>query len=124
MVDNGAFAGGLGIGIVPPAVLYLDGFWDPWLAFFVWISFTISGWLLVRRRAALRGGDRRWNTLFVLLVVGGSLFGVHMNLPIDSDLTIALWFLVMGIGLATMSIGVEIGRRSVEDSPLSDMTAD
>ncbi|WP_122089381.1 hypothetical protein [Halalkalicoccus subterraneus] len=124
MIDNEALTGGLVIGIIPPFVLSLDGFWDPWLVFFVWVSFTIAGWLLVRRRAVLRGGDRRWNTLFVLLIVGGSQFGIHMNLPIDSDLRIALWFLVMGIGLAAMLIGVEIGRHSVERSSNPDVTAD
>lgn len=46
-----------------------------------------------------------------------------MNLPIDESLTVALWFLVLGVGWAAMLVGVRIGREKSEKRPESVPTA-
>ncbi|WP_115865098.1 hypothetical protein [Halorussus litoreus] len=110
-----SFAAGLIVGLLPTGVLYLDGYWDPQLAVFVWASFTVTGWLGARHRENVRQSTW-WTALLVALVIGGAQFGVHMDLPIGHDLTVALWFLVLGVGTAAALVGVEIGVRASETS--------
>lgn len=114
MVDRNALLVGLVTGLFPVTVLSVDGYWNPLLALFVWFSWTLVGWLIVGRMDGVRGSQ--WSALHVLLVVGGAMFGVNMELPISESLTIALWFLVIGIGWAAMLIGVQIGREGTDDA--------
>ncbi|MDS0295789.1 hypothetical protein [Halogeometricum luteum] len=114
MFDRTSLLSGAAVGAVPVAVLYVDGFWDPWLAFFVWISWTVVGLLFFR--SDLRASRSRWQLLYILLIVGGAQFGVHTNLPIPSSLTIALGFLVLGVGTASLLVGVQIGRENASSA--------
>ncbi len=85
------------IGVLPVSVLYFDGYWDLQLATIIWATFAIAGWLGVRRRDVWRSRgswwstrDNRWSALLVVVILGGAQFGVHMDLPISDDLTVAL----------------------------------
>ncbi|MGA9401305.1 hypothetical protein [Haladaptatus sp.] len=118
---------GVIIGSLPVSVLYLDGYWDLQLAAVIWMVFAVAGWLAVRRRDVWgsRGNwwsarDNRWSALLVVVVLGGGQFGVHMDLPIPEDLTVALWYLVFGVGLASAAIGVEIGIEKGDDGVAAD----
>ena len=115
---------GLVLGVAPVLVLYVDGFWDLQLVFFVWLSFTVTGWFIGRDGLKSWGENQRWTALQVLLVVGGAQLGVHMDLPIGSELTIALWFLVFGVGTAATHVGVEMGRRQSQRRQNTVTTAD
>ncbi|EJN57813.1 hypothetical protein [Halogranum rubrum] len=66
--------------------------------------------------SVLRASRTRLSTLHVLLVVGGTMYRVNMNLPLTEDLTVALWYLVLGVGWAAMLVGVRIGRETSETS--------
>ncbi|MDS0297507.1 hypothetical protein NDI76_01965 [Halogeometricum sp. S1BR25-6] len=114
MFDRTSLLAGAVVGVVPVGVLSVDGFWDPWLAFFVWVSWTVVGLLFFR--SDLRASRSRWRLLHILLVVGGAQFGVHMNLPIPSSLTIAIWFLVLGVGTASLLVGVQMGRENASSA--------
>ncbi|MCO8246099.1 MULTISPECIES: hypothetical protein [unclassified Haladaptatus] len=113
------FAGVI-IGLFPVSVLYLDGYWDLQLVAFIWATFAIAGWLAVRRRDVWRSRGSWWSALLVVVVLGGAQFGIHMDLPIPEDLTIALWYLVFGVGLASAAIGVEIGIEKGDDGVATD----
>jgi hypothetical protein len=112
---------GVVLGSLPVAVLYVDGYWDVQLAAVIWGVYALAGWLAGRRWDVWNEGKNKWAGLLPLVLIGGSQFGVHMDLPIAEKLTIALWFLVLGVGLASAAIGVEMagttdGRASEQDS--------
>lgn len=118
MVQRRAPLIGLISGMVPVTILYYAGYWDPLLAVFTWLSWTVTGWLATRESENRSDSwwntdiwESRWRLLYVGLVIGGAQFGIHMNLPIPADLTIALWFLVFGIGSAAMLIGMQIAHQ-------------
>lgn len=48
--------------------------------------------------------------------MGGAQFGVHLGLPIPENLTIALWFLILGTGYAALLIGIRIGCADPDGS--------
>lgn len=104
---------GLVTGLAPLGVIYYDGNPDPYLAFFIWASFTVVGILIVRQKSQVNR-SRGWNLLNVIIVIGSAMLGVHMNLPMADDLIIELKVLTIGVGYAAMLIGVEIGRNSRE----------
>ncbi|WP_423745538.1 hypothetical protein V5735_06090 (plasmid) [Haladaptatus sp. SPP-AMP-3] len=108
-------------GFLPVAVLYADGYWDVQLAGVIWGIYALGGWLILRREDIWRTRGNRWSALLVVVAMGGSQFGVHMDLPISEKLTIALWFLVLGVAFAAAAIGVEMaettgGRASEQNS--------
>ncbi len=107
------------IGLFPVSVLYFDGYWDPQLAAIIWAAFAIAGWLVVRRWDVWSTRGNRWSALLLVVVLGGTQFGIHMDLPIPEDLTIALWFLVLGIGYASAAIGVEMA--ATDDDSTDDL---
>lgn len=111
---------GVIIGSFPVSVLYLDGYWDLQLVAFIWATFSIAGWLMVRRRDLWSARGNRWSALLVVVVLGSTQFGIHMDLPIPEDLTIAIWFLVLGLGYASAAIGVEIGIAKGDDGVATD----
>jgi hypothetical protein len=121
MTHRNALIAGTVLGLFPVAILRYDGYWDAQQALFIWMSFTVTGWLLVRRRREVH--DSRWMVLPVLLVLGSAQFGIHSGLPLPADLSIAVSFLVLGVGCAGTMIGIEISHRSpVESRPTSTVT--
>lgn len=118
MVDFEALLAGLVAGLIPVVTLSTDSGAELNALFFcfVWLSWTLVGWLLVTEMSVLRASRSRWSTLHVLLVVGSAMYGVNMNLPLTEDLTVALWCLVLGVGWAAMLVGVRIGRETSETS--------
>lgn len=118
MPDFKALLAGLVAGLIPVVTLSTDSGAELNALFFcfVWLSWTLVGWLLVTEMSVLRASRTRWSTLHVLLVVGGTMYGVNMNLPLTEDLTVALWYLVLGVGWAAMLVGVRIGRETSETS--------
>ncbi|MFH5797870.1 hypothetical protein [Haladaptatus sp. CMAA 1911] len=112
---------GVILGSLPVAVLYADGYWDVQLAAVIWGVYALTGWLIGRRWDVWSERRNKWAGLLPIVLIVGSQFGVHMDLPISEKLTIALWFLVFGVGLASAAIGVEIagttdGQASERDS--------
>lgn len=106
-------AGGI-LGLCPVAVLYTGGFWDPLLSVFIWASFSIIGYLLVRRRDEVQNINPWWSVLHVFLAVGGAFLGAHTDLPYPEDLAIALTFLILGVGWASMLIGIQMRHEMTE----------
>ncbi|EFW90758.1 hypothetical protein ZOD2009_16468 [Haladaptatus paucihalophilus DX253] len=121
MKNRTAALAGVILGSLPVAVLYADGYWDVQLAAVIWGIYALGGWLILRQEDIWRTGGNRWSALLVVVAMGGSQFGVHMDLPISERLTIALWFLVLGVAFAAAAIGVEMaettdGQASEQDS--------
>ena len=61
-------------------------------------------WLL-----SVRGETRRasvWSGAFAALVTLGAFFGVGPSLPLSAELRLALGLLVVGVGYASMTLGV------------------
>lgn len=115
---------GVILGSLPVAVLYADGYWDVQLAAVIWGIYALTGWLILRQRDVWRTRGNRWSALLVVVAMGGSQFGVHMDLPISESLIIALWFLVLGVAFASAAIGVEMAgttdrQASEQDSYVS-----
>ncbi|WP_231184340.1 hypothetical protein [Haladaptatus sp. DYF46] len=121
MKNRTAALAGVILGSLPVAVLYVDGYWDVQLAAVIWGVYALLGWLILRQGDIWRTRGDRWNALLVIVAMGGSQFGVHMNLPMSGKLTIALWFLVLGVAFTAAAIGVEMagttdGNASEQDS--------
>ncbi|SFK71035.1 hypothetical protein SAMN04487950_0708 [Halogranum rubrum] len=118
MPDFKALLAGLVAGLIPVVTLSTDSGAELNALYFcfVWLSWTLVGWLLVTEMSVLRASRTRWSTLHVLLVVGSAMYGVSMNLPLTEDLTVALWCLVLGVGWAAMLVSVRIGRETSETS--------
>ncbi|ODR83232.1 hypothetical protein BG842_13110 [Haladaptatus sp. W1] len=112
---------GVILGSLPVAVLYADGYWNVQLAAVIWGTYALGGWLMLRQEDIWRTRGNRWSALLVVVAMGASQFGVHMDLPISEKLTIALWFLALGVAFAAAAIGVEMaettdGQASEQDS--------
>lgn len=105
----------LSFGMLPTVVLSLDGFWDTQLLFFVGLSCAVGGWFFARDYDPKWKVATRWQVLPTLVIFGSAMFGIHNHLPIQSDLRLALVFLVIGVGLATLGIGVRLGRMYAAD---------
>lgn len=110
-------------GLFPVVVLALDGFWSVPLVAFIWFSWTLVGWFFTTARVTVRDARARWVGLHVLVVSGGTFYGINMSLPIAEELTTALWFLVFGIGWATMFIGMRIGVEGDVKHPESSVVS-
>ncbi|WP_162993852.1 hypothetical protein [Halalkalicoccus subterraneus] len=113
------------LGFCPVAILYTGGFWDPLLSVFIWASFSTIGYLLVRRKDEIQNSNPWWSVLHVFLVVGGAFLGAHTELPYPEDLAIALSFLILGVGWASMLIGIQMRHEMSETrTESSTLTAD
>lgn len=109
-----ALLAGVILGLCPVAILYTGGFWDPLLSVFIWAAFSTTGYLLVRRRDEVQNSNPWWSVLHVFLVVGGAFLGTHTDLPYPEDLAIALSFLILGVGWASMLIGIQMRHEMNE----------
>ncbi len=108
----------LTVGLLPVSVLYFDGYWNVQLAAIIWGVYAIAGWLVLRRQDVWRTRGNRWYALLVAVILGGAQLGVHMDLPISDGLTVALWYLVFGVGLASAGVGVEMASAKGDDGSI------
>lgn len=96
---------------VPAVIQYVDGFWNLRLAAVTAALYLIAGYLLYRHRDVIRQQNSGLvSALLSALLIGVPMLGVHADLPIPSDLRLALWWLFLGFGLAFWGVGLETYR--------------
>ena len=110
MPEKRALLTGIATGLIPTAIIYVDGYWNPVLGFFLSTSFGLMGWLYFRNRNRL--SKSRWIIVQVLLVIGCAQFGIPAGFDLTGKISTTMSFLVLGIGWSAMLIGVEIGRTT------------
>lgn len=78
-----------------PALIYTDGHRDRQLLGVIAVTSGVAGWLLYRHLDTLRTQSNSTSLLFAVLIVGVPPFGIHAELPLSSDLRLALWWLFL-----------------------------
>lgn len=86
--------------------LYIDGYWNVQLAVLIAAVWGLTGWSLSRYVSVWKQMDTKTSILMVFPFVAVPQFGIHADLPIPSNLRIALWYLFMSAGLSFWGLGV------------------
>ena len=95
----------------PTTILYADGFWNLQLAGMIGVVCALAGLFLSRHSQTWKQASPKLSTLFVCFLVGVPQFGIHADLPISSDLRVAIWMLIVGTGVAIWGLGVEMASK-------------
>ncbi len=111
MISRRGALAGVVAAAVPTVIQYLDGFWNLQLITVTAAVYAVAGCLLYRHRDVIRRRNSGLvSVLLPALLIGVPMFGVHADLPISSDLRLALWWLFLGFGLAFWGVGLETYR--------------